>query len=188
VPEARRPKAHWALLPVIEQHLQVATLIEAMLDPLARHLRLTLTEARVLACIGRLTYERDGAPPLPSEISEETGYSRPRVSEAVAALKDKELVRKRSPATEDRRTSPLVLTLRGIGRLEQLNLQLSFLEFRVRDRMRVHPPAVRSWNLERVAHDLRELVEPIKARLEAERSLARRKPRPHPGLGDAPRR
>jgi DNA-binding MarR family transcriptional regulator len=130
----RRDESKWLQVPLIEQYLQIGRMLEALIEVHAGKHSMTVTEARVLACARRLGHVGEELP-TPSQISAETGYSRPHTTGALQALEQRRWIRRE--AGIDGRTIGIAVTARGVVRLNLVLDRLLHVEGALRNALRV---------------------------------------------------
>jgi len=140
-------------LPLIEQFLQVAALIEAFIAKEAQAQKMPVLDVRTLLCLGRLSAQ--GAPfSMPSELCLLTGFPKSRISEALGRLRLQKLVQDWGAGSSDGRTRAFRITDKGERLVTSIIDGLEGIESRLRVAMRIRTVNGRSMNLRHAADAL----------------------------------
>ena len=144
-------------LPLIEQLLQVAALIEAFIAKEAQAQKMPVLDVRTLLCMGRLATQ--GAQfSMPSELCLLTGLPKNRISEVLGRLRRQRLVQAWGTSTSDRRTRAFRITDKGQRLATSIIDDLVEVEQRLRVAMRIQTFNGRSMNLSRAADALLKML------------------------------
>jgi hypothetical protein len=140
-------------LPLIEQFLQVAALIEAFIVKEAQAQKMPGLDVRTLLCMGRLSAQ--GAQfSMPSELCLLTGFPKSRISEALGRLRLQKLVQDWGAGSSDGRTRAFRITDKGKHLVTSIIVDLEEVDERLRVAMRIRTVNGRSMNLHRAAASL----------------------------------
>ncbi len=140
-------------LPLIEQFLQVAALIESFIAKAAQTQRMPVLDLRTLLCMGRLATQ--GAQfSMPGELCLLTGFPKSRISEALGRLRLQKLVQDWGAGSSDGRTRAFRITDKGKRLVTSIIDDLEGVEDRLRVAMRIRAVNGRSMNLSHAADAL----------------------------------